>query len=95
MSGKRCWMFQWALPATTTRCQRSWKAGFFDHESGPECDEKWGVDCRALARKINGLPLIQKCAAYEVRRRFWVRKDVNDLHDSYAGMLTAHGARIG
>ncbi len=63
-------------------------------ESGPECDEKWGVDCRALARKINGLPLIQKCAAYEVCRRFWVRKDVNDLHDSYAGMLTAHGARI-
>ena len=63
-------------------------------ESGPECDDKWGVDCNALARKINRLPLIQKCAAYEVCRRFWVRSDINDLHDGYASMLKAHGARI-
>jgi len=63
-------------------------------ESGPECDKKRGVDCRALARKVNALPLIQKCAAYEVCRRFWVRGDINDLHDSYQAMLTAHGAKI-
>lgn len=63
-------------------------------DSGPECDAKWGVDCRALARKINALPLIQKCAAYEVCRRFWVRSDINALHEDYADMLTAHGAKI-
>lgn len=64
-------------------------------ESGPECDEKWRVNCRALARKINSLPLISKCAAYEVCRRFWVRSDINALHDGYDGILAAHGAKIG
>lgn len=63
-------------------------------ESGPECDAKWGVYCKALARKINGLTLMQRCAAYEVCRRFWVRKDINNLHDSYTEILKAHGARI-
>lgn len=63
-------------------------------ESGPECDEKWGLDCKALARKVNALPLIQRCAAYEVCRRFWVRDDINALHESYAAMLKAHGGRI-
>lgn len=63
-------------------------------ESGPECNEKWGVNCPDLARKIAAMPLIQQCAIIELCRRFWVRKDINDKYDSYKDILLAHGAKL-
>lgn len=63
-------------------------------ESGPECNEKWSVNCPALARKIESMTLGQQCAIMEVCRRFWVRKDINDKYDSYKDILLAHGAKL-
>ena len=63
-------------------------------ESGPECNEKWGVKCPDLARKIDGLSLAQQCAIMEICRRFWVRSDINEKYDSYREILLAHGAKI-
>ena len=63
-------------------------------ESGPECNEKWGIDCPALARKLARMTVFEQCAVMEVCRRFWARKDINDKYDNYKDILLAHGARI-
>ena len=64
-------------------------------ESGPECNNKWGVNCVSLARKLAGMTLIEQCAVMEVCRRFWVRSDINSKYDDYHDILEAHGARFG
>lgn len=63
-------------------------------ESGPECNDKWGVKCVALAEKYAGLPLAAQLAIIEVCRRFWVRPEVNAKFDGYRDMLAAHGAKF-
>ena len=63
-------------------------------ESGMECNDKWGVNCVALARKLSGMTLIEQCAVMEVCRRFWVRSDINSKFNNYLDILAAHGARF-
>lgn len=63
-------------------------------DSGPECNEKWGVRCVDLARTYRALPLAAQLSVVEICRRFWVRSDINAKHDSYRDMLEAHGARF-
>lgn len=41
------------------------------YDSAPELDEKWGVDCTGLARRIRSMPLHEQFAVFEVVRRFW------------------------
>lgn len=44
------------------------------HDSFIELDEKWSVDCRALAIKIAEMPLAQRFAVAQIARRFWTDK---------------------
>lgn len=41
------------------------------YDSAPELDEKWGISCADLARRIRGMPLVEQLAIFEVVRRFW------------------------
>jgi len=63
-------------------------------ESGTKCDQKWGVRCVDLARKLAGMPLIAQCAVMEVCRRYWVRKDIRAKFQENQDVLEAHGAKI-
>jgi hypothetical protein len=63
-------------------------------ESGPECNEKWGIDCPTLARKLAGMTLAEQCAIMEICRKFWMRSEINAKYDTFKDMLLAHGARI-
>lgn len=63
-------------------------------ESGPECNEKWGMNCVALAKKYRALPLAAQLAVIEVCRRFWTRPEVNAKFDNYGDIMAAHGARF-
>jgi len=63
-------------------------------ESGPECNEKWGIKCADLARKLACMTLLEQCAVMEVTRRFWTQPDVNAKYDDYEDILLAHGAKL-
>jgi len=63
-------------------------------ESGPECNEKWGVRCVDLAAKLAAMPMASQLAVIEVCRRFWTRKEVNNKFDNYRDMMAAHGAKF-
>lgn len=63
-------------------------------ESGPECNEKWGINCPLLARKYRMMSFDQQLAVTEVCRRFWAKPEVNDKFDNWRDMLEAHGAKF-
>ncbi len=63
-------------------------------ESGPECNEKWDINCAALARKLSQMKLIEQFAVMEVCRRYWVRADIREKYDNDRDILEAHGARL-
>ena len=44
------------------------------HDSFIELDEKWSVDCRALAIKIAEMSLAQRFSVVQIARRFWSDK---------------------
>lgn len=62
--------------------------------SGPECNEKWGINCPALARKYRAMDLGQQLAVTEVCRRFWAKPEVNKNYDNWRDILEAHGAKF-
>jgi len=63
-------------------------------DSGPECNEKWGVQCVPLAKKYMALPLAGRLAVLEVCRRFWTQPEKNARYDSYRDIVEAHGAKF-
>jgi hypothetical protein len=40
-------------------------------DSAEEGDEKWDVDCAALAKRIARLPFVQQLAIFEVVHKYW------------------------
>ena len=67
---------------------------FSIRELGFQCDEKWEVNCVALAKKYAALPLVAKLAAIEVCRRYWTRREVNAKYHNQLDILSAHGAKF-
>lgn len=63
-------------------------------DSAPECDEKWGVDCASLARRLLDLPLAAQAGVYEIARAFWRRGDEGSEGATYADVFTALGAKV-
>lgn len=64
------------------------------YDSAPECDEKWGVNCEALAKRLAALPLAAQAAVFEIARSFWARGDVVSAAGSYRDAFIALGAKI-
>jgi hypothetical protein len=46
-------------------------------EDSPELDEKWGIDRRALGKKMRGLTMAGRVAVREACDRFWSRSDLD------------------
>ncbi|MEW5833368.1 MAG: hypothetical protein AB1763_11090, partial [Campylobacterota bacterium] len=60
----------------------------------PEGDEKWGVDCVALARRMQAMPIGAQAAAFEVIKQFWHRADEVNAAGCYSEAFRALGARV-
>jgi hypothetical protein len=60
----------------------------------PEGDEKWGVDCAALARRMQAMPIGAQAAVFEIAKQFWARQDEVNKAGSYAEALRMLGAQI-
>lgn len=63
-------------------------------DSGSECDEKWGVDCAELARRLSALPLAAQAGVFEIGRAFWRRGDEVSNHPNYTEAFKALGAKV-
>lgn len=62
------------------------------YDSAPEADAMYGADCRALAHRLQAMPLAAQAAVFEVIKRFWVR--VGDDPKGNEAALRAVGAKI-
>lgn len=62
------------------------------YDSATECDAQFGVDCKALAHRLQAMPLASQAGVFEVIKRFWARV-VDDPQDN-AAALRAVGAKI-
>ncbi len=60
----------------------------------PEGDQKWGVDCVALARRMQAMPIASQAAVFEIVKRFWTRDDIVNSAGSYDEAFRALGARV-
>ena len=60
----------------------------------PEGDEKWGVDCAALARSMQSQPLGAQAAVFEVVKQFWARLEEVNAAGSYEKALRMLSARL-
>ena len=48
-------------------------------DSAPDgIDQKWGVSCQELSKKLRHLPLVGKIAVWDVAARFWASPKLND-----------------
>ena len=55
------------------------------HDSWDKLDEKWGVDCKAVAHKLMAMPISQQAAVFEIcAKRFLARPDVLNASGRYA-----------
>jgi hypothetical protein len=52
----------------------------FAHEG----DEKWGVDCEALSKRMKAMPLGAQAAVFEISKQFWQRVDEVNAAGDYA-----------
>ena len=82
----------------------------FPYEQGPEAvvrgvihnvfdsaedeDEKWGVSCEDLARKLSALSFAQKLAVFEITRGFWTRNEVQEGAPGYREIFERLGAKV-
>ncbi len=57
-----------------------------------EGDEKWNVDCVALARRLRSASFAERLAVYEIVRRFHKTKPLKG--ESYADRFRRIGARL-
>lgn len=62
------------------------------YDSAPEADAQFGVDCKALAHKLQALPLAAQAGVFEVIKRFWSRI-ATEPQDNET-VLRAVGAKI-
>lgn len=60
----------------------------------PDGDDKWGVDCVSLARRMQAMPLGGQAAVFEVIKQFWARSDDVNNAGSYADAFRLIGARV-
>ena len=60
----------------------------------PEGDEKWGVDCAALARRMQAMPIGAQAAVFEIVKQFWARLDEVNEAGGYTEALRMLGARL-
>lgn len=60
-----------------------------------EGNEKWGVDCVALARRMQSMPLGAQAAVFEVIKQFWHRTDDVNEAGGYTEAFRLLGARLG
>lgn len=61
------------------------------YHSGPECDDKWSINCEAFAKRLEKMPLPEQLAAYEVVRNFWNTKE-GHVENTYAKIFSKLGA---
>ena len=64
------------------------------YDSAPECNEKWGVDCEELSKRLRGMTLAEQFAVFEIGRSFWRRRDITNGKKTYQELFQALGARI-
>lgn len=62
------------------------------YDSAPNADSQFGVDCKALAHRLQALPLAAQAGVFEVIKRFWSRVG-GEPQDNEAA-LRAVGAKI-
>lgn len=60
----------------------------------PEGDEKWGVDCADLARRMQSQPLGAQAAVFEIVKQFWAKINEVNAAGSYENALRMLGARL-
>ena len=58
----------------------------------PEMGEKWGIDVKALALRMQAWSRIEQIACFEVAARFWTSPNLNAL--STRELLIEAGARL-
>lgn len=65
------------------------------YDSAPEADAMYDVDCKALAHKLQAMPLAAQHAVFEVAaKRFWSRPAVVEAAGNYAAAFRALGAKV-
>lgn len=62
------------------------------YDSAPDADSQFGVDCKALAHRLQSLPLAAQAGVFEVIKRFLPR--VGDDPQDNEAALRAVGAKI-
>lgn len=64
------------------------------YDCAPDCDEKWGISCEALAKHLSGLPFAAQVGAYEIGRAFWKRPEVLNTSNGYTEAFQRLGAKV-
>lgn len=62
------------------------------YDSAPEADAQYCVDCKALAHRLQAMPLASQAGVFEVIKRFWSRVGTEPQDNEAA--LRAVGAKI-
>lgn len=63
-------------------------------DSAEEEDEKWGVSCEDLARKLGALTFAEQLAVFEITRAFWTRKEAQEGASGYREIFERLGAKV-
>ncbi len=61
-------------------------------EAAAECNDKWSVDCEALANRLVNLPIAEQLAVFELTRKFW--RNTRHEGETYAHYFSRLGANI-
>lgn len=56
-----------------------------------ECNERWSVDCEALAVRLSNMPLAEQLSVFEIARRFWIAEE-SVVGETFAQKFTRLGA---
>ena len=62
-------------------------------DAASDLDERWQVDCTALARRLAEMPLGSQAAVLEIVRAYWRRPEIRNGQD-YEAAFRALGAPI-
>ena len=57
-------------------------------------DEKWGVDCTDLAKRLRSMTFAEQFAVFEIVRSFWLNGDVVSRSKTYRDAFEALGAQV-